>query len=333
MKKIVFSLCILACLSFVLSAADAPKVVFLTGDGEYRSEESMPMLARILERDFGYDVTVGFSVDEEGDVDPHEQGSLTGTEELADADLLVLFLRFRRPDEETFGRILAYLEAGKPVVGFRTATHSFRFEDGSPHAGWGYQDDPEFVHSLAGGETMRELLGQKWITHHGHFDDGEKPLTEVAVVEGAGEHPILRGVEPFGAYSWLYHVEGGDDTVAGEPVFLLEGTSLNSNKEKKGELDRYPLTNPVAWTKTHEFGEEPARVFTTTLGHPYDFREAAMRRLGLQGILWALGREDEIPGEGVGVEVVGEYAPNNSGFGDSYKGGKRPEDFFVPAGN
>lgn len=310
------------------SAADSPKVVFLTGDEEYRSEESMPMLARILRRDFDFDVSVGFSVDEHGFVDPNAATSLTGTEALADADVMVLFLRFRRPDETTFQRVLDFLAAGKPVVAFRTSTHAFRFETDSAWAAWGSQPDPTFIHSFGDGELTRELVGQKWITHHGHFADGHDPLTNVLLDADATDHPILRGVTPFKAYSWLYHVEGGGDSVAGDPEFLLRGISLRSNHAAQNQLDRFPLTNPVAWTKTHTWGDAPARVFTTTLGHPYDFSIPAMRRLALQGILWALGREDLIPPEGVNSDPVGDYAPNNSGFGDKHKPGHHPADFF-----
>ncbi|MEM9160518.1 MAG: hypothetical protein AAGB46_15835, partial [Verrucomicrobiota bacterium] len=118
---------------------DSPKVVFLTGDEEYRSEESMPMLAKILQRDFGFEVSVGFSLGEDGTIDPNAATSLTATDELADADLMVLFLRFRRPDEASFQHILSYLKSGKPVVAFRTSTHGFRFSHDSPFAGWGFQ--------------------------------------------------------------------------------------------------------------------------------------------------------------------------------------------------
>lgn len=319
-----------AVIAFATSAfaQENPKIVFLTGDEEYRSEESMPMLARILRRDFDFDVSVGFSVDEHGYIDVNATESLTGTEELADADLMVLFLRFRRPDEATFQRVLDFLETGKPVVAFRTSTHAFRFETGSEWAAWGSQPDPTYIHSFGDGDLTRELVGQKWITHHGHFDDGHDPLTKVFLDVEAADHVILNGVTPFKAYSWLYHVEGGGDTVAGDPGFLLRGTSLRSNHAANGNLDKYPLTNPVAWTKTHNWGEKPARVFTTTLGHPYDFRIPAMRRFALQGILWAVGREDLIPAEGVNTDPVGDYAPNNSGFGDKYKPGHHPEDFF-----
>jgi len=321
---LITSLCLLR-----VEADEPPKVVFLAGDEEYRSEESLPMLAKILERDYGFDTVVGFSVDEEGFVDPLESESLTMTEELKDADLLVLYLRFRRPPEEIFRNILAYFERGGPVVAFRTSTHAFRFAYDAGRDAWGYQNDPEKQHSLGGGEKIREILGQSWITHHGHFDDGKSPLTDVTVRADHEAHPILRGVEPFPAYSWLYHVDGGDHTLAGSPELLLDGRALQSNKIERGQTDEFPLTNPVAWTKSYagSNGSE-GRVFTTTLGHPYDFKDPNMRRLSIQGMLWALGREDLIPGEGVNADTVGVFDPNNSGFGeDAFKQRRKPEDF------
>ena len=50
-----------------------------------------------------------------------------------------------------------------------------------------------------------------------------------------------------------------------------------------------------------------------------------VKKLAVNGILWALGMEDRIPAEGAKVEIVGVYAPNNSGFGNKFKAGQRPE--------
>lgn len=326
MNRFLSAIGVLVCFASIAVAAHPLHVAILTGDEEYRSEESMPMIGKMLQRDFGAHVTIGFSVDGNGHVDPDAVESMTGTEAIEDADVLVLFLRFRRPSEEAFGRILAHLKAGKPVVGFRTSTHAFRFAEDSPHVQWGFQDDPTFKHSFAGGDLTRELLGQKWIIHHGHFSDGKNPLTDVSKTDV--KHPILNGVEPFSAYSWLYHVQGGGDTIAGDPTILLQGKSLRSEHEAEGNTDRYPLKNPVAWTKTHQWGEKPGRVFMTTLGHPYDFRSPAMRRLAIQGILWAAGREDLIPEDGANTETVGNYEPNNSGFNNDFKPNMKPSDLF-----
>lgn len=294
-----------------------PHVVFVTGDDEYRSEESMPMLAKILKRDYGFDVTVCYSLDEDGTISPGNQKSITGLEALDDADLMVLFTRFRDLPPKQFQHFLKYVKSGKPIVGFRTATHAFRFRDPqSPYKDWN-------------DKKIAALVGQKWITHHGHFGDGHEYLTEVTINEDVKDHPILRGVKPYKAYSWLYHVDGGSDghKLAGDSQPLLTGHSLKSNHEKKGNLDKYPLTNPVAWTKTY-LGEDGTRgrVFFTTTAHPFDFKDPNVRKLALNGILWALGREDQIPSQGAKADTVDEYDPNNSGTGpQKYKAGRKPE--------
>jgi type 1 glutamine amidotransferase len=297
----------------VATPASAQHVVFVTGDEEYRSEESMPMLARILKRDYGMRVTVLYSLDERGIIDPNNLENIPGLEALESADLMVLFTRFRALPEAQLRHILDYAESGRPMVGFRTSTHAFRYPEGHERA------------ALMNEEWPRRIFGQRWIVHHGHFEDGGKPLTSVRPVSWRTAHPILRGVGEFDAWSWLYHVDGGGDELSGDSRPLLVGEALRSNHQEQGRLDRYPLTNPVAWTKTYTGSAgRPARVFFTTLGHPYDFRQEPMRRLALNGILWALGMEDRIPAEGARTDLVGEYAPNNSGFGERFKQGMRP---------
>ena len=68
------------------------------------------------------------------------------------------------------------------------------------------------------------------------------------------------------------------------------------------DTDKYPLTQPVAWTKTYN----GARVFFTTLGHPKDYEEYSMRRLLMNGIYWALGQE--VPQGGALAEPKGKLA-------------------------
>ena len=318
----------------VVSASDAmaQKVVFLTGDDEYRSEESMPMIARILERDYGFETKVGFSVDEDGTVNPRAVQSITGTEELADADLMVLFLRFREPSDEVFQRILDYIDSGNPVVGFRTATHAFRFPRKTDKAkSWNHRSGPveDYPKKYAdhGVDRTRELLGQSWITHHGSFKEFGGKLTDVAPADNS-QHPIVNGIEPFSVHSWLYHVQGGGYTLSGDPEILLNGTATRSEKIERKQTHIFPLTNPVAWTK--EKSDRAGRVFTTTLGHPFDFREPQMRRLAIQGILWALGKEGLIPKEGVNADTVGVYDPNAAGVRGAHKQGLKPAGFLKP---
>jgi uncharacterized protein len=294
------------------TTASAPHVVFVTGDEEYRSEESMPMLARILKRDHGFRVTVLYALDDQGYVDPNRSDNIPGLEALESADLMVMYTRFRALPDHQARHILDYAESGRPMVGFRTATHAFR-----------YENDP--AREDLNAAWPERVFGQRWIVHHGHFADGIERLTDVQHIPWRSTHPVLRGVTPFEAYSWLYHVEGGEHELHGDSKPLLMGTALRSSHAERNALDRYPLTNPVAWTKTYTGRSgTPARVFFTTLGHPFDFHEESMRKLALNGILWALGMDDSIPADGARADFVGEYQPNESGFGTKFKPQMRP---------
>lgn len=285
-----------------------PHIVFVTGDEEYRSEESMPMLAKIAQRELGAKVSVCYSLDSLGFVDPNNTENIIGLEALETADLMVLFTRFRALPEDQLKYILDYAESGKPMLGFRTSTHAFL-----------YKNDLEKGHLNE--QWPIKVFGQKWITHHGHFDDGQKQLTEINLYSNEKNNPLLRGFTPFKAYSWLYHVEGNGDQLSGDCSPILTGRSLRSNY---AESQEYPLNNPVAWYKTYTgTSGKPARVFFTTLGHPFDFKEVSMRKISMNGIAWALGQEENIPEGGFNVEVS-DYNPNNSGFGQKYKKGMKP---------
>lgn len=287
---------------------DRPHVVLIAGDEEYRSEETLPMLASILRRDHGCRTTLRFSLDDEGFVDPERLDHIPGTEALDDADLLVLFTRFRALPDDQVEPILRYAASGRPIVGLRTATHAFRYPPDHPRA------------ADLNGDWPQRVLGQRWITHHGHFDEGGAPLTRVE--PRAVAHPVLRGVGPFEAYSWLYHVEGGGDALPSDATRLLDGEAIKSGHTER--FDRFPRRNPVAWTIERKDPGLPRRVFFTTLGHPYDFRAVEARRLLVQGVLWSLGREAEIPETGVSAETPPRWRPTNAGFGGQRRG-RRPE--------
>lgn len=273
-------------------------IVFVTGDEEYRSEESMPMLASILERDFGVRCTVLYAEDDAGFIAPNTLNNIPGLEALDDADLLVMFTRFRNLPDAQLKHLTDYASSGRPMVGFRTSTHAFLYEKESPHSKWNNQF----------GQTF---FGQKWITHHGH-----KSSTEVSLNTNSKDHPILRGVANFHAPSWLYHVEGGSDTLPQARTVLAYGDSVNSAHGAE-KADRFPLTQPVAWT--HILGDHQ-RVFFTTLGHPYDFKQESMRTLALNGILWALGEESRIPAAGSNPMAYPPFEPTDAKYGGAVPG-------------
>ncbi len=284
---------------------DRPHVVFVTGDEEYRSEESMPMLARILKHRYGFEVTVCYALDDDGVIDPNRSDHIQGLESLGEADMMVMKTRFRRLPEDQLRHIVDFAESGKPMAGFRTATHAFRYGEDHPN----HRMDNEWP---------KAVFGQRWIRHYGGANS-----TEVEGIGGRADHPVLRGVAPFHARSWLYHVVPLHENA--EP--LLEGRAVEG-AEPGGE--RFGEANPVAWTHRYEGEHGTSRVFFTTLGHPFDFFDESMRRLAVQGFFWALGREDEIPADGLNVDFVGDYEPNDAGFGDRYKPNLRPAD--IPLG-
>ncbi|MBI3694014.1 MAG: ThuA domain-containing protein [Acidobacteria bacterium] len=263
-----------ALLLLTLAPAPAAHVVFVTGDDEYRSEYSMPMIARILETRHGMRTSVAYARPT-----PQAKNNIEGLAALKTADLAVFFLRWRELPDDQMKLILDYLESGKPIVGLRTATHSFLYPKGHRYEGWNQ------------GFGL-EVFGQRWIRHHGATSS-----TDVSVIPEWDGHPILRGVErSFHARSWLYVVE----PLQGACVPLLEGRAVNP-----GGLDLSP--QPVAWTKFYK----GARVFFTTLGHPEDFRVPSVRRLLVNGIYWALGQE--APKQGADVELPASYDPPAAG--------------------
>src|SRR5262245_37198768 len=68
-----------------------PHVVFVTGDHEYSSEETMPLIAKALEQRYGMRTTVLKAQPNE-----NAEENIPGLEALEQADLAVFFLRWRR---------------------------------------------------------------------------------------------------------------------------------------------------------------------------------------------------------------------------------------------
>lgn len=238
-----------------------PLVVFVTGDHEYSGEETLPILAAELEKNYGLSTQVLKAFPNQ-----NAEKNIPGMEILAKADLVVFFLRWRQlpPDQLEF--IDKYLKSGKPVMGFRTSTHAFNFPKGHESEKWNAFG--EFALNAPPG------WGKAGHTHYGH-----KSTTDVSVIEAAKNHPILRGIKPnFHVSSWLYRVLPDYPTKGSE--WLLMGKSVNPDKEA--------TENPVAWTGTNSFG---AKVFMTTLGHPEDFQVEDFQRLIINAILWELGKK------------------------------------------
>ena len=233
-----------------------PKSIFLLiGEPEYNSHISMPPFIDTLKGRMDLDVTVSIS-----SVIPDNPDFPVSTfpdlEKLADADLLVVFTRFRVLPSDQMEKILSYVKSKRPVVGLRTANHAFKFPEENPYSKW----------NLGFGS---EVLGAPWRTHY-----GGRYGTRIAKIAEMADHPVLEGVEPsFRVRSWLYHVlplsEGCDP--------LLIGSTENPENDSSTD-------NPVAWVRSLN----GRKVFYTSLGHPEDFGVDSFTRLLENGIRWAL---------------------------------------------
>lgn len=237
-----------------------PHIVFVSGDHEYSSEETFPILAAELEKRYGMQATVLKSFPDE-----NAEENLPGLEALDKADVAVFFLRWRRLPAEQLEHIHKYLDAGKPVVAFRTTTHAFNYPKGHPLEKWN-----SFAVDYLGGPPG-------WGNGHTHY--GHKSSTDVAVIPAAAGDPILTGVDKsFHVRSWLYHVVPNYPPTDAKQ--LLMGKSVDT--ERKNAVE-----NPVAWTWKNKAG---GKVFVTTLGHPEDFQVESVQRLVVNGIHWAAGK-------------------------------------------
>src|SRR4051812_14774047 len=136
-------------------------VVLVSGDEEYRSEEALPQLAKILATRHGFKCTVLFAIGKDGTIDPNRGDNIPGLEALDSADLMVLALRFRNLPDEQMKHIADYLDRGGPVVGLRTATHSFNIPKGKTYSRYSYNNKDW------DGGFGRQVLGETWVNHHG----------------------------------------------------------------------------------------------------------------------------------------------------------------------
>jgi hypothetical protein len=293
-------------------------IVLISGDEEYRSEEALPMLAKILAVHHGFKCTVLFAIDPEtGTINPEVQTNIPGLHHLETADLMVIFTRFRELPDEQMRYIVDYMNSGKPIIGLRTATHAFRYTRNkrSPYAKYS-SDSKEFD-----GGFGRQVLGETWVSHHGRHG---KESTRGIINERMKGHPILRGVQDIWGPTDVYTVRN----LTGDAEVLVYGQVLAGMNPTDDPNPDKPLM-PVAWIKTYtgESGKS-SRVFCTTMGASVDLLNEGLRRLIVNACYWCRGMEDQIP-EKSRVDFVGEYKPTFFGFG-KYRKDLHPSDFRLP---
>ncbi len=243
------------------SDADKPHAVIVLGTLHYSPELTMPLFAKELER-FGFRVTI---VQGSGDPEKKTENVLPGIESLADADLAIFFMRFLKLPDNEWQPIEDYFRSGKPVIGLRTANHSFKYPKGHPRFAW--NDD-----------FGRRVFGTPYIVH-------QSGTTDVSVIEGAETHPIMTNVTQSKWVSpgtlYLTRLEDGCIPLVrgrgqGRPRVLKK--AFGTIEVKKDETDI------VAWAWENEWD---GKSFYTSFGHPGDFAEESVVRMLLNACCWS----------------------------------------------
>lgn len=292
---------------------EGKRVVLISGDEEYRSEEALPQLGKILSQRHGFHCTVLFSIDPRtGEIDPKTTNNEPGLETLADADLCILSLRFRNWPDAQMKHFVAYYLAGKPFIALRTSTHAFAYPENSTSAfakyGWQSKMWP--------GGFGKQVLGETWVAHHGAH---KKEATRGVIEPSAKDHPIMRGVDDIFGTTDVYTANPPPDA-----RILVRGQVLSGMRPtdppvagKKNE----PM-QPIVWIRepTNEQGKTN-RVFTTTMGAATDLESEGVRRLIVNAAFWGVGLADKISAK-TDVTLVGDYHPTMYGFDGALKGVK-----------
>ena len=288
------------------------RVVLISGDEEYRSEESMPMLAKILSQRHGFDCTVLFAIDPvTGIINPNLQTNIPGLEALAKADVMIIATRFRQLPPEQLRWIADFLKAGKPVIGLRTATHAFTGTAETDGLKW---KDFGLV-----------VLGETWVSHHGkHKVEGARALIEPSQANA----DVLRGVKDIFVPSDVYTVSHLNP----EAQILLRGqvtATLDPRSEAVAGAKNDPMM-PVAWQRQYQVPNgKSGRAFCTTMGAAVDLLSEDLRRL-LVNTVYAFA-DKPVPAR-ADVEFVDSFEPSFYGFVDAeawVARGLKTEDFAL----
>ncbi len=291
----------------------AKHIVLISGDEEYRTEESMPMLGKILSQKHGFKCTILFSFGPDGAdyIDSNNQSGIRGWEALASADLMIIGTRFRRPSAEDAVHITNFLNAGKPVIGIRTATHSFT---GAGDFG-----------GIKYGEFGRKILGEQWVSHHG----GHKRQGAHSVVEDASaKHPVLNGVNEIFAPSDVYEVKHLTDA---DQILMRAAVTETLHPDSEAiDGEKNDPMQAFVWLHTYTTpdGKDKGHSLCTTSGASVDLVSEDLRRLIVNGAYHLTGRE--VPKE-ADVDYVDPFYPSFYGF-IKEKGywanlNRKPEDF------
>jgi len=288
-------------------------VVLLAGDEEYRSEEALPQLAKILSERHGFKCTVLFSINKAtGEIDPNTKDNEPGIEALGSADLVITSLRYRAWPDAQMKHFADYVAAGKPLIGLRTSTHAFNDVKGS---------------YAAFNKFGKDVLGEEWVSHWGSH---KKEATRGVIEPAAKDDPLLRGVSDIFGDTDVYEAAPPADAKILVRGVVLKGMKPEDApadyKKKRADKTEQGVNDPampVVWTRTYNgpLGKGN-KALCTTMGSATDLANEGLRRLLVNAAYAFTGLE--VPAK-ANVGVVGEFTPTMYGFNGFIKG-RKPAD-------
>jgi type 1 glutamine amidotransferase len=189
------ALLLVACPAVKADNANPPahrslRISMFSGSAEYQSDQTLAKLKNYLDQRYVVRCVVN---------DVKDIHDLPGIEQLETCDVIVVFTRRLELPPEQIAKIKKYMEAGKPVIGIRTASHAF-------------QTWLAFDHEVLGGD------------YQGHAVDGL--LAHIRIDQKAAAHPVLHDVDGFTTNGKLY-----TNPQLAEGVKLLLTADTGKNKQ------------------------------------------------------------------------------------------------------
>lgn len=267
-------------------------IVLIAGDEEYRSEESCPMLAKILSKHHGFKTTVLFSINKAGGyIDVNAQTNIPHTEAIKTADLIIFGLRFRNLPDAQLQPFVDHLKAGKPVFGFRTSTHSFKTKSKLGGINWS--------------NFGPDILGEGWAGHYGrHRVQGARGQW----ARKAKGHPVLNGVGKIFVESDVYGVKRVD----GDNAKVLISGYVTENLSPESENVASKVPQPSTWLKDYQAPDGKKGIaMCSTMGASSDLDDENLRRLFINGAYFLTGLD--VPKK-ADVTYVDPFKPSEFAF-------------------
>ncbi len=239
-----------------------PVIAFITAENEYRTNQRFPEFAHelLLTRNVNCEFAYGKPISEGPGIHNIENLQI-----LKDADLVVTCIRRRALEQEKMQLIRDYMNSGKPLLAIRTSSHAFDAKGNVSRSGGGVvaSNVPVSDQLAQWPEFDKEVLGGNYQGHYGHLKKG----TDIALVPGTENHPILKGVpaEGFVSPGWLY---------INRPL-----RSENIQVLLTGTIPEQPV-QPLLWINNREKG----KVIYTSLGHWDDWQIDSFRNIMLNSV-------------------------------------------------